>query len=352
MVTNKTYHIDEAVEAFLAYRRRKGFSVKTMAADELLLRKFGRDMRGIQIRHVTQTHVSDWFYGPGGLMGPHTGKQFGGKILPGISAATHNQYRSRLKVLFDWMSKRGMTKVDLLEEVDALPVPVKVRLQPKPSVLLGFLDSAALPRDRCYLSLAMNSALRASEVVRIRVGDVNLEEGWFEATTSKRVQKDRMPITSDLDVELRRWLTVYEQDAGRPLLPSDYLFPNISAPMFDHYITNDQGKRVMMRTVRKVQPGSALGVARTQGIVHRALAAAGLPTKYEGTHTIRRAVARAYFDSMRSSVGRDNALREVSALLHHANSSMTERYLGLSNERDARDVAMRGRPFLSAMSDG
>jgi len=352
MTNNKTNRIGDAVEEYLGYRERKRYSQKTMRSDTLLLRKFGKDMRNIQIRHVTSDHVTGWFYGPGGLMGPHTGDQYGGKILPGISEATHNQYRSRLKVFFDWMTKRGMTKVDLLEDVGFLAIPVKVRLQPKPGVLLGFLDSAAHPRDRCYLAVAMNSALRASEVVRIMVGDINLEGGYYKATTSKRVQKDHMPITSDLDVELRRWLTLYEKDAGRPLLPSDYLFPNLTASLFYKYVTNEDGMRVGLRTVRKVIPESPISVPRTQGIVHHALRAAGLPTKYEGTHTIRRAVARAYFDSMRGSVGRDNALREVSALLHHSNSSMTERYLGLSAERDARDEAMRGKPFLSAMVTG
>lgn len=349
VATNKAFKIGEAVEQFLQYRRGRDYSSKTMRSDGLLLRKFARDMRNIQIRHLTPVHVSDWFYGSGGLCGPHEGLHYGGNTLPGISAATFNQYRSRLKVFFDWMSKRGMTRVDLLEDVKAKAVPVKIRQQPKPDALLRFLDSAEHPRDRCYLAVAMNSALRASEVVRIRVGDVNLEEGYFEATTSKRVQADHMPVTSDLDGELRRWLTAYEKDAGRPLLPSDYLFPNLTASLFYKYVTNEDGTRVGLRTVRKVIPESPISVPRTQGIVHHALAAAGLPTKYEGTHTIRRAVARAYFDSMRSSVGRDNALREVSALLHHSNASMTERYLGLSAERDARDEAMRGKPFLSAM---
>jgi len=349
MATNKAYKIGDAVEQFLQYREARDYSHKTMHSDRLLLEKFVRDVRGIQIRHLRPDHVSDWFYG---LCRPHPGLHYGGKTLPGISAATFNQYRSRLKIFFDWMTKRGMTKVDLLEDVQAKPVPAKVRLQPKPDVLLGFLDSAEHPRDRCYLAVAMNSALRASEVVRIRVGDVNLGAGYFEATTSKRVQKDRMPVTSDLDGELRRWLTAYEKDAGRPLLDSDYLFPNLTASLFYKYVTNEDGTRVGLRTVRRVIPESPISVPRTQGIVHHALRAAGLPTKYEGTHTIRRAVARAYFDSMRGSVGRDNALREVSALLHHANSSMTERYLGLSAERDARDEAMRGKPFLSAMVTG
>ena len=350
MASSKAGRIREAVEEYLGYRERKRYSAQTMKSDERLLRKFGKDMRDIQIRHLTPDHVSGWFYGPGGLMGPHTGEQYGGKILPGIGEATHNQYRSRLKVFFDWMSKRGMTRVDLLEDVDVLVVPVKIRQQPKPDVLLNFLDSAAHPRDRCYLALAMNSALRSSEVVRITCGDVDLEGGYFRVTTSKRSQGDLMPITEDLDTELRRWLDLYTRDAGRPLLDSDFLFPNVSASIFDRWITDEAtGKRVMQRTTRVVLPQVPLGIQRTQDIVHRALRAAGLPTRYEGTHTIRRAVARAYFDSMRGSVGRDNALREVSALLHHSNSSMTERYLGLSTERAARDEAMRGKPFLSAM---
>jgi integrase len=181
------------------------------------------------------------------------------------------------------------------------------------------------------------------------VGDVRLASGFFKVTTSKRSQTDRMPITADLDTELRRWFAAYEQDAGRPLRDSDFLFPGISAPLFDHYETQVGSGRVLLRTERQVIPEVAMGIQRSVDVVHRALKAAGLPTRYEGTHTIRRAVARAYFDSLRNSVGRDNALREVSALLHHSNSAMTERYLGLSAERDARDDAMRGKPFLSAM---
>ena len=366
MVTNKALRIDEAVDAYLSFRERKNAAQSTLAGDTRLLKKFARDMNKIQIRHLTLESVGKWFavlgakkgHQQGGYNG--VGHKAGGKLYPPIGPATHNQYRSRMKVFFDWMTKRGMTKVDLLEEVDVKPVPRRDRQQPKPGVLRSFLDSAVHPRDRAYLALAMNSALRASEVVRIRVGDVDLEGGYFKVTTSKRVDHDEMPITEDLEKELRRWFMAYEIDAGQPLLDGDYLFPNISAPRFDKWVTDpDTGTRVLLRTERRVERntlhpenGSAwvqMGIQRTQDIVHRALKAAGLPTKYEGTHTIRRAVARAYFDSMRFSVGRDNALREVSALLHHSNSAMTERYLGLKEERDARNRAMRGKPFLSAM---
>ena len=91
-------------------------------------------------------------------------------------------------------------------------------------------------------------------------------------------------------------------------------------------------------------------VVMTERIVQEALAAVGLPTKYEGTHTIRRAVARHFFDSQ-AALGHDGALRVTSALLHHRSASATERYLGLTSERVRRDEVMRGKPFPEAAID-
>src|SRR5450631_2898763 len=78
VVVAKLHKIDEAVEAYLSFRERKRFSPQTMLVDERILRKFARDMRGIQVRHLTPDHVTNWFYGKGGLMGPHTGHHNGG----------------------------------------------------------------------------------------------------------------------------------------------------------------------------------------------------------------------------------------------------------------------------------
>ncbi len=87
-------------------------------------------------------------------------------------------------------------------------------------------------------------------------------------------------------------------------------------------------------------------------VVHAALARVGLPTRHEGAHTIRRAVARHFFDSLvATDLGYDGALRTVSALLHHSNAATTETYLGLSSERQRRDNRLRRQPFLTALID-
>jgi hypothetical protein len=107
----------------------------------------------------------------------------------------------------------------------------------------------------------MNSAPRATEVIWITLGDVDLERGYFNITTSKRKQGDWMPITEDLAVELRRWFKEYEIDAGRPLEKTGYLFPKVSASIFDRYVTNLlTSKRILLRTERRVTPEIGIGI--------------------------------------------------------------------------------------------
>jgi integrase len=87
----------------------------------------------------------------------------------------------------------------------------------------------------------------------------------------------------------------------------------------------------------------------SERIVQAALRQLGHPTKGEGSHTIRRAVARVLFDDLVQTTGYDGALRTVSAFLHHKNVTTTEHYLGVTSEKRRRDERLRGKPFLSAM---
>jgi integrase len=157
-----------------------------------------------------------------------------------------------------------------------------------------------------------------------------------------------MPLTADLERELRVWFEEYAALLGRPLRDDDYLFPSRSGNQIKtHYFDEELGRRVYERTPYVWHADRP--VERTEKIVKGALERLGLPTRYEGTHTVRRAVARAYFDKLSEEAGYDAALRTVSALLHHRNMATTERYLGLSSERRRRDETMKGQPFLTSM---
>lgn len=64
-------------------------------------------------------------------------------------------------------------------------------------------------------------------------------------------------------------------------------------------------------------------------------------------HTLRRSAARALFDRL-ATEGYDGALRLVQAMLHHAQSSTTEHYLGLTLDKKRRDDIIRGESMYPA----
>jgi hypothetical protein len=53
-------------------------------------------------------------------------------------------------------------------------------------------------------------------MVRLRVSDVHLSDGHLSVRIEKTGDRDLQPVTSDLDVELRRWLMQYAVDLGPP----------------------------------------------------------------------------------------------------------------------------------------
>lgn len=328
MKTNIT--VQQGVEEFLDYRRAR-LAASTVLNDTHMLRRFVRNVGGDrQIRYLTARVVEDWFYGVDGIMADHRTKDR--QLRPSVQASTHNFYRTRLKALFAFWTKRGYLKVDLLVDVDPQKIVRKQRQQPSPDLLWAMLDATSNRRDRAFLACAINTALRANEILRLRWKDLDLDGGWLTVFISKTRVEDRLPITSDLDAELRTWLTAYGQDLGRPFSPDDHLFPAKGGNRFT------QPRLVEGVFVQENVPHhrwlADKPMSHPERMVQEALAAVGLPTKFEGVHTLRRAVARHYFDSLvASELGYDGALRTVSAWLHHSSTQVTEIYLGLTAER-------------------
>lgn len=353
--------LSEAITEYMEIQRRtRGTgegSSSTVEADNNVLRMFLRISGDKQVANVTAHHIEQFFYGKGGLRDTHKilSNRSKTQTSPPVSEATHNHYRSRLKTFVSWCVNRGYMKPGMIAEcfdkrhgrVRPLKVAKVVRQRPTPATLLSLLEAADNPRDRAYIAVAMNTALRASEIRTLKVGNVDLDAGFLYVTILKTKDADDQPITLDLDRELRLWLTRYAEDLGRPLRPDDYLFPRRTGGLISHYDIDEEGNRVCVRHPFHWKPESYH--RETHAIVQKAMKRLGLPTHKEGTHTIRRAVARAYFDQVAQEKGDVAALRETAALLHHTNISTTEVYLGTTPEKESRDRRMKGKPFLSAM---
>ena len=331
--------LSQTVEEYLTVRRVR-YSDATVKGEGHVLRGFAATRGDIQMRNLTPEHVETWFVS---LMQPHTDRS--GIHRPKIEPSTHNFYRSRLKSFFGYCAQRGLTRADLLVHVPPMKEARRLRQQPSPESLWAMLDGPCDPRDRALLATAMNSGLRSNEIARIKVGDLDLEALTLLVWISKSKMEDAMPVTSDLATELHSWLACYARSIERPLLSNDHLFPASTGPRYRWRVTDD-GTKEKSQTPGTYVPHRPM--TKLHRVAQSALRQIGLPTKHEGIHTLRRAAARHYYDSLAADPKRshEGAIRLVMTFLHHTNVSTTEHYLGITSELKARDESLRGRSFL------
>lgn len=322
--------LSDAIDTFIASRASEGISKGTLAQDRGLLRRFLTVTGNIYVRNVTHKHIDDYF----------AHRVAGGTV----QASTLNHELAKLKVFFQYAEARRW----LGRTGNPVAVRRRRRVQPKARTRIPvtefahLLNCAPVPRDRIIVALGMYLLVRQSEIKLMRVGDVNLVTGEIEVTIPKTSQRDPMPISTELDRELRTWLTTYAARLGRALRPEDYLAPAQARPTLT-------GPGI-------VAPNAVLypdrPMSRPYHAVQRALEAAGYRTRneagassYEGVHTLRRSAARARFDYLADN-GHDYAIRHVQSLLHHKSLTMTEHYIGIEPDRARRDEMIRGKEMF------
>lgn len=332
--------LDQAIDAYLAGRATR-HAATTVRNDEIVLRRFAAWYGNVQIRHMRPERVEEWF---NSLRRPHTTRD---KVSrPPITAVTFNYYSTRLRGLFDWCTRRGLLKTDLMAEIQPLPVRRKKRLQPPPSVLVDLPNHTTNARDRMLVALLASTGFRRGTALALKVGDIDLDSGWIFAQITKSRTEDEFPISSDPEPEIRRWFRAYAKELRRPLTGDEVLLPRRVGHVW-RYVEQEDGSKI-----RSHDPGTwdaTTAMTHPERVVQATLRSAGLEIKAgEGCHTLRRAVARAIFDSLQHQ-GHDHAIRMTGAMLHHQNAATTEIYLGLSAEIERRNTLVRGKPLLSAM---
>jgi integrase len=285
----------------------------------------------------------DYFYGEDGR-------------ADALGAGAFNGELRRVRAFVDYCVRRGWMTADVSEyvrkDVKSRKEHLKQHLILTPAQLLQLVESAAYPMHRIALAIGANTALRGSEIVGIRLGKINLDAGEMLVTLWKNDRDEVVPITSRLDQEIRRWLVQYEastmaQGLG-PLQSQWYLvpsqFPGRGREPGSARFTKDSPVNIYLRPERHP--------AQPHEIVQLAMDRMGLDyDRGEGFHTTRRGFARAFHDGL-VAAGDPNALRKTAALLHHANTTMTERYLRLSVETVGVSQALKGKDFLGDLVKG
>lgn len=301
----------------------------TYRADNQYLTRMLAHVGNIQIRHMQSRHILDWLASP-----PPLG-------VGGLAPGTYNQALVRVRAFDRYCQEQGYLAKPLLSRVVKVrPDPPKQRVRYSAEQLLEIIEATDHPRDRMFVALLCNTAMRCSEATNIRWSDVDEAGGWIAVDITKTDKVDRRPITEDLAVEIRRWKRYLTEQNGMP--QDDWYFVCKKYPF--RWLPGAAGKLEITPERGRLVPAQRIG--QPERIVQRALGKLGLPTLQEGGHTIRRSVALIYFEQLVAD-GYDDALLTVSALLNHSNTIITQRYLGLDRHVKKRDQSLRGEKFLT-----
>ncbi|MEM1159910.1 MAG: tyrosine-type recombinase/integrase [Pseudomonadota bacterium] len=213
-----------------------------------------------------------------------------------IESGSAIQNRNRLMTGVKFLFRVTLRRHDLVAEIFHMKAPKRVPQVLSQDEIRRLLVLAPSLRTRTMLWLAYGCGLRASEVVKLKVGDIDSGQGLIRVLQSKG-NKDRnvMRPAEVLDL-LRAWWTERpnHKDAGVPM-NERWLFPS------------RLGRRGCLTSRQFIR------------ILAEAVAAAGI-TKRVTLHTLRHSFATHLLE-------RGEDIRVIQALLGHAKLTTTAGYV-------------------------
>lgn len=336
--------LSDAMVEFMAYRKGAGFKKNTLLVNQRALSKFLALVGNIQVRHLDAKH----------------GEQFQAFLMSkGYKPNSVNSNLTSLSAFVKWLRSRrylgaGSDPTGNVRAVKVIPEP---RQRVERYEFPYFLEVTDSPHARIVCALGIYLFLRASEVSALKVGDIDFERKEILVHIEKTNEIDYMPISYELERELRRWLLWYAGDLeDTPLKDDMYLVPTRRRLPFANDGSGPGGGYLVQRATGNCEPYKRC--QRPFRYVQKTLLAFGIPTYNdegeslrEGCHTLRRSGARALFDELVEVRSYDGALRLVSSMLHHKSVQTTEKYLGLDIDVKKRNDILRGAQMFTYADD-
>lgn len=327
--------LSPAIEDYLRFRHSQDYSKHTLAVDRQVLKKFLATVGNIWCHQIADKHVT---------------RHFDAATKTRAAHALGNDY-GVLGRFFAWARHTGRMPVDC-DPMYGRRRPQPVRKERNRVHVTDFsrlLDEAGKisPRDRALIAVLLYTLMRDSELCSLRIRDLDLQSGSLNVRVHKSRLEDRMPVSLELDREMRRWLTTYTEQVGH-LDPGYFLIPARGVSPVHNELGRIAHHKSIYRPTKPVTNLARLVKPALHKIGFETVKLDGSPAN-EGAHTIRRSGARALFDALVDG-GYDHSLRVVQSMLHHSSVQMTERYIGITADRRSRDELVRGREMYPSTS--
>ena len=211
-------------------------------------------------------------------------------IENGASICNRNRIMTGVRFLFRVTLRRH----DLAAEIYHLKEPQKIPVVMSPDEIRRLLAMAATIKARAMLSLAYGCGLRAGEVVRLKVGDIDSAQNIIRIVQAKGAKDRNVMLPADILGLLRQWWTERPNRQDKGVAASErWLFP---------------GRR----------SGRPLTTRQFSRLFHETAKKAGI-TKPVCLHSLRHSFATHLLE-------RGTDIRHIQALLGHDKLDTTARY--------------------------
>ena len=209
----------------------------------------------------------------------------------GMSIGNRNRIMTGLRFLL----RVTLRRLDLAAEIYHLREPQKIPLVMSPDEIKRLLAVARNPKVRVLFGLGYGGGLRASEVVRLKVKDIDCAQNIIRVEQSKGRKDRHVMLSPEMLALLREWWKVRPPYDDRGVPPQErWLFP---------------GRR----------RGQPLSTRQLTRLFHEATAAAGIK-KDVTLHALRHSFATHLLEEGKTDI------RAIQALLGHDKLDSTARY--------------------------
>ena len=215
-------------------------------------------------------------------------------VKPGTIRVIADSIRSYLR----WLQLRGLLDAHIISAVPCIPqwrlteIPRALSETQLKKLLRSFdLRSPSGRRDYAMALCMSEMGLRASEVAKLTLADIDWQQGTIKISSTKCRRVRLLPLPSRPGAAIARYLR-----HGRPVTDCQQLFLRHTVPV-----------------------GTALTLEMVRGAMRRAYSRVGFPTTWTGTHLLRHTAATLMHQ-------KGATLKEIADVLGHISIDTTAIY--------------------------